>query len=168
MRGITKQSQTISKKRGITKQPHVKKIMKMGGLLETALQTNVRETRFILKTFKKRISTLVRKKQARGADLTKPEKLNVCFTDKDINEALMKDRQSFYFFNLKLIIPTPVLHAKGKDDFAAMRGLHAALSTDQHLPISHSNDIKLSQIDQRFSRDPAQTGVQPNWTDLSD
>lgn len=41
--------------------------------------------------------------------------LNYSFIDKDIKKALMKGRQSFHFFNPKLIIPTLVLHARGKD-----------------------------------------------------
>lgn len=90
---------------------------------------------------------------------------------KTSKKALMKGRQSFHFFNPKLIIPTPVLHAQGKDGSL----LPWEVSTLPSVPLLPSLCPFLTQMTWNWvgwTNAPPVTrhrqGVQPNWTDLSD
>lgn len=83
----------------------------------------------------------------------------------------MKGRQSFHFFNPKLIIPTPILHAQGKDGSL----LPWEVSTLPSVPQLPSLGPFLTQMTWnwvRWTNAPPVTrhrqGAQPNWTDLSD
>lgn len=83
----------------------------------------------------------------------------------------MNCRQSFHFFNPKLIIPTPVLHAQGKDG-SLMPSEVSTLPSVPPLPSLCLFHTQMTWNWVRWTNSPPVTWhrqeVQPNWTDLSD
>lgn len=83
----------------------------------------------------------------------------------------MKGRLSYHHFNPELIIPTPVLHAQGKDSSRLPWGFSTMISVPPLLSLCPI----LTQLTWnwvRWTNAPLVTwhrqGVQLNWTDLSD